>query len=135
MSFVVYLNMGNRQLALAVGAITAIIGLAIAAIRMKLELFDGVGIAATAILFIASSIVMIVIGKRKWELDYKNAFILLFSTSVLCSLIYAIGYPYVQDNFQSPALKVDAYSFTGLFVANLIFKLFVDLVAAIFYKR
>lgn len=127
--------MGHRQLALIAGILTAIVALAIAAIRMKLELFDGTGIAATAVLFVASSIVMIVIGKRKWDLNYKNALLLLFAASSICSLVYSIGYPYVQDNFQSPVLRVDAYSFTGLFVTNLIFKLIVDAIAAIFHKK
>ncbi len=137
MRFVVYLGMGHRQLALIFGIGTAALALLIATGRMSLGMSElGAGTVATAILYVIASIVQILVAKRKWELDYKNAFIMLLSTTVLCSFLYAFGYSYVANAFPDAWDKGDGhYQFGSLLIANIAFRVPVDAVAAIFYKR
>ncbi len=127
--------MGHRQLALVFSIGSALLALGIAAIRMMLGWNQfGVGVAATAVLFILSSLIQMLIARKKWELDYKNAFIMLMSTSVLGSFIYAFGYRYVENAF--PEMMVDGhFQFWPLFFVNVVFRIPVDAIVAIFRKR
>lgn len=129
--------MGPRQLALIFAIGTAVIGLAIAACRMALGFSEfGNGIIATVVLFVVAAVIQMRIAKRKWDLDYKNAFVMLLSTTVLCSFIYAFGYYYVENAFPDTWDDGDGhFQFWPLFFANVTFRVLVDAIAAIFHKR
>lgn len=129
--------MGHRQLALIFGIGTAVLALAIAALRMRLGCGQfGIGLAATAALITLSAISQILIAKKEWELDYKNAFIMLLSTSVLYAFLYAFGYRYVENTFPEALGHGDGYlQFWSLFFVNVAFSVPVNAIAAIFYKK
>lgn len=131
----VHLRMGNRQLALIFAVGTAVITLGLAAVRMMLGLSPAAGIIGTLIVYAASSLMLVLIAKKKWELDYKNAFIMLFSSSFVCALIYAFGYKYVQNAFPEMQGEDDHYAFAALLIVNLIPRAVLDAIAAVFYKR
>ena len=130
------MKMGPRQLALIFGIGTGIIALLIAACRIALGLDDlGIGIIATIIIYILSSALFIVVAKKKWELGYQNAIIMLVSASIISALVYALGYQRVVDAFPDMKNEDEHYVFFGLFMANLIVHVPIDAIAAIFYKR
>lgn len=127
--------MGHRQLALAFGALTAVIVLAIAVVRMKMNFDNTISVTLTVLVYVGASAVMLLAAKKKWELGYLNALVMLISSSLICSLIYAFAYSYVQDAFEPTHWRSGYSTFGGLFFANFIVRIPIDAIIAIFQKR
>ena len=128
-------TMGNRQLALTFAVVTALIILAYTALRMKIHIAPVVSVVVMALVYAVSSFSLILIAKKKWELDYINALIMLVSSSVVSALIIAACYRFLEDSLR-PRVELDeSATFGSIFIVNFFIRIPIDALAAIFRRR
>ena len=126
--------MTHQVLALIFALLSSALALLITTLCMMLGIPEGVAVIAAIASFNVISIAQTAIAKKKWELDYKNAFTMLLATSIVCAIIYTFGFQFLEGTF--PGYMSEGHTqFWPFFFGCVLFRLPGDAIIAIFHKR
>ena len=127
--------MGPRLLSILSGVITAILAVLFVSVRMMNAWPELLDFLFLGILFIASSVVTLLVMRKKFDyMGYPMTFALLYSSTIFCALIYAAVYGHLDAFFLKHGQHYTP-PFFGLFITQALLRLPIDLITAIFYKR
>lgn len=133
--FLLSCTMGPRILSILSGVITALFAVLFVIVRMMNGWAELLDFLFLGILFIASSVVTLLVLRKKLDyMGYPMTFALLFSSTIFCALIYAAVYGHLDAFFLEHSQHFTP-PFFGLFITQVLVRLPIDLVTAIFYKR
>jgi hypothetical protein len=126
--------MSNRQLALIFALISAVFALLITALCMIMRIPPGIPVILSILMFNGTSIVQMSMARKKWDLDYRNALLMLAATSIPCAIIYTFGFQFLESTFPG-YLREGPTQFWPFFFGCVLFRLPGDAIIAIFHKR
>lgn len=121
------------RIALIVGATTGVFTTLYIAVRMGLHAPAGMDTIVLPLCYIASCIVALCMATKTIRLTYKSAFSMLIYSSLFCSLIFAGPFVFL-DTYLFPNDGLADPFFMGVLIIQLMVRVPIDIIAAIFHK-